>query len=330
MKKSAILLSLLLVVALSAFAGAGQQKAPATSNDGPMTVTIAGGSIGGAWAAIGEGVAETIRRTYPGSNIAYEVGQEAANIALVATNKLELGVAHSGLVKMAMEGRGPFERAFPNLRAIAVLHEDAAHHFIVRADARVKTFSDIANVSGFKVNMNTKDSFMEIVAKATLAAYGISYENIRSKGGAVDFQSMGPSLDLMRDGRIQAYSNLIQMPSSHVVDAAINMGLVLLPTSEEIIAKVNAEVGTYRSVIPKGTYSFQTEDIPTVSGTLILFTSADQADTMAYKVARSMGENISYLKNIHASLVNLDLETMKKVAPAQLHNGAIKYYEEKK
>jgi len=234
-KKNVILLSMLLIAVLAFTACGGKKETKPAVKAGPLKLTIAGGSIGGAWAAIGEGVAESVRRTFPGSTIAYEVGQEAANIALVGSNKLELGVAHSGLVKMAMEGAGPFTgRAMPNLRAVAVLHEEAAHHFIVKADAGVKSFEDIAKVP-FKVNMNTKDSFMEIVAKATLDAYGITYDQIRKSGGSVDFMSMGSSLDLMKDGKIQAYSNLIQMPSSHVVDASISMNLILLPTSEAVI-----------------------------------------------------------------------------------------------
>ena len=327
-RKNEILVSIVLMTVL-VFAGCSRQKA-SVSEGGPVNLTIAGGSIGGAWAAIGEGVAESIRRTYTGSNVAYEVGQEAANIALVSSNRFELGVAHSGLVKMAMEGAGPFEgKKMTNLRAVAVLHEEAAQHFIVRANAGVKSFPDIAN-HPFKVNMNTKDSFMEVVAKATLEAYGISYDKIKSNGGAVDFMSMGTSLNLMRDNRIHSHSNLIQMPSSHVVDLAINTDLVLLPMSEEAIEKVNAAVVTYRSVIPKGTYSFLKEDVPTVAGTLILVTSTDVPEDVIYKVVRSMGENVNYLKTIHASLADLTIEAMQKVAPAELHPGAVKYFKEVK
>jgi len=296
-------------------------------DDSPINLTIAGGSIGGAWAAIGEGVAEAIRRSFPGSNIAYEVGQEAANIALVGINRIELGVAHSGLVRMAMDGEGPFSnRAMPNVRAVAVLHEEAAQHFIVRADAGITSFEDIANFP-FRVNMNTRDSFMEVVAMATLEAYGISYERIESNGGVVDFLPMGPSLDLMRDNRIHSHSNLIQMPSSHVVDASITMDLVLLPMSEEAIERVNAAVGTYRTIIPQGTYSFLTEDLPTVAGTLILLTSADVPDEVIYKVVRSMYENIDFLRTVHASLADFTLESMQRVAPAVLHDGAIRFFE---
>jgi len=325
-RKNVILVGIVLMTVL-VFAGCSRQKA-AEPISGPVNLTIAGGSIGGAWAAIGEGVAEAIRRTYTGSNVAYEVGSEAANIALVSSNKFELGVAHSGLVKMAMEGAGPFDgKKMPNLRAVAVLHEEAAQHFIVRTSAGVKSYPDIAT-HPFKVNMNTKDSFMEVVAKATLEAYGISYDQIRNNGGAVDFMSMGTSLNLMRDNRIQSHSNLIQMPSSHVIDAAINMDLVLLPMSEEAIKKVNAAVGTYKTIIPKGTYSFLKEDIPTVAGTLILVTNTDVPEDVIYKVVRSMGENVNYLKTIHASLADLTIEAMQRVAPAELHAGAVKYFKE--
>ena len=68
-----------------------------------LDLAICGGSIGGAWAAIGEGVGEVVRRSYPGSNTAYEVGQEAANLALVSRGKIQLGIAQIGAVVFPVE-----------------------------------------------------------------------------------------------------------------------------------------------------------------------------------------------------------------------------------
>lgn len=293
-------------------------------------LSICGASIGGAWAAIGEGIGETIRRSYPGSNTAYEVGQEAANIALVSRGKVKLGIAHAQLIGIAAKGDEPFKgRKVENLRAICVLYGEAVEQFMVKADTGLKTFDDLKDKKyPLKMNFNTKDSFMEIVGKKTLEAYGITYEDIAKWGGKVDFMSMGPSLDLMRDGKIQAYMNVIQIPSSHVVDAATNLKLGMLPVSKAVQDKLNADIGTYSSVIPKGTYNFITEDTPTVAASVILFANADLTDDEAYAVVKSINDNFGYFKNIHSSLKDTEFKDMSKTDPVPLHPGAKKFFDE--
>lgn len=293
-------------------------------------LSICGGSIGGAWAAIGEGVGETIRRSYPGSNTAYEVGQEAANIALVSRGKIKLGIGHAQLVGLAAKGEAPFDgRRVENLRGICVLYGEAVEQFFVKAGADVSTFDEIKGKKfGLKLNLNTKDSFMEIVGKKTLEAYGITYEDLVKWGGKVDFMAMGPSLDLIRDGKIQAYTNIIQLPSSHVVDLATNNKLVMLPLSKAAQDKLNKELGTYSSVIPKGAYNFVTEDVPTVAASVILFANDKLTDDEAYAVLKSINDNINYFKGIHSSLKDISLKAMSKTDPVPLHPGAKKFFDE--
>jgi TRAP transporter TAXI family solute receptor len=294
-----------------------------------LKLTIAGGSIGGAWAAIGEGVSEVVRRSYPGSEIAYEVGQEAANVAMVSSNKVQLGIAHASFIKMAADGVEPFKQPYDNLRALAVLYGEAAEHFLILQGSGIKSFDELKEKQyPLKINLNTKDSFMEIVGKKTLEAYGITYDDIKSWGGNVDFMSMGASVDLMRDGKIEAYSNVMQMPSSNITDAASSLSLSLLPMSDEVRAKLNEELGTYDAVISKDNYTFMTEDVPTVAAKVVLFTNSDLSDEEAYAIVKSIDENLDYFTGIHSSLRGLTLETLQDVAPVELHPGALKYYQE--
>ena len=329
MKKrfSKILVSVLAIslVMGSLFIGVGRSEAA----DKKINLSICGGSIGGAWAAIGEGIGEVIRRTYPGSNTAYEVGQEAANLALVSKGKIELGIAHAQLIKVGMDGKAPFKEKYSNLRALCVLYGEAVEHFVIRTDAGITNFEQIkTKMYPLKVNFNTKDSFMEIVGRETLKAYGITYDDLKKWGGTVNFMSMGPSLDLMRDGKIQAYSNVIQVPSSHIVDVSTNVKLTMLPMSVDARKQVNKELGTYSTVIPKSKYTFLKSDIPTVGATVVLFTNTDLSDEDAYAVLASIKKNFDYFRNIHSSLKGLTFAEMAKTSPVPLHPGAKKFFKE--
>ena len=294
-----------------------------------LDLAICGGSIGGAWAAIGEGVGEVVRRSYPGSNTAYEVGQEAANLALVSRGKIQLGIAHAQLIKMAADGKKPFNKKLDNLRALCVLYKGAVEHFIIKTDTGVNSFAELKDKKyPLKVYFNTKDSFMDLVGKSVIEAEGVKVEDLERWGGFAKNSSMGAALDLMRDGKIDAYSNVIQVPSSHVVDAGTTLKLNLLPISPEAAKKVNADLGTYSTVIPKGSYNFLKKDVPTVGATVFLFTNADLPDDDAYAILKSIKDNFAYFCNIHGSLKGLKLTDLKDTAPVQLHPGAVKFFNE--
>ena len=294
-----------------------------------LDLAICGGSIGGAWAAIGEGVGEVVRRSYPGSNTAYEVGQEAANLALVSRGKIQLGIAHAQLIKMAADGKKPFNKKLDNLRALCVLYKGAVEHFIIKTDTGVNYFAELKDKKyPLKVYFNTKDSFMDLVGKSVIEAEGVKVEDLERWGGFAKNSSMGAALDLMRDGKIDAYSNVIQVPSSHVVDAGTTLKLNLLPISPEAAKKVNADLGTYSTVIPKGSYNFLKKDVPTVGATVVLFTNADLPDDDAYAILKSIKDNFAYFCNIHGSLKGLKLTDLKDTAPVQLHPGAVKFFNE--
>ena len=67
-----------------------------------LKLTMAGGSVGGAWSAIGNAIGETIRRESPGAAFSYEPGRDAANVQLVATGRVQLGIAHTQMALRAL------------------------------------------------------------------------------------------------------------------------------------------------------------------------------------------------------------------------------------
>ncbi len=323
MKKFFAVLALVAVV--FTVSGSAVQASAAQKLD----LAICGGSIGGAWAAIGEGVGEVIRRSYPGSNTAYEVGQEAANLALVSRGKIQLGIAHAQLIKMAADGKQPFKKKIDNLRALCVLYNDAVEHFIIKSDTGVKTFADLKSKKfPLKVYFNTKDSFMDMVGQEVMKAEGIDVADIAKWGGFTKNSSMGAALDLMRDGKIDAYSNVIQVPSSHVVDAGTTLKLALLPMTPAGQKKVNDALGTYSTTIKAGSYNFLKSNVPTVGATVILFTNADLPDDEAYAILKSIKDNFPYFRNIHSSLKDLKVTDLKNTMPVPLHPGAAKFFKE--
>lgn len=336
-KLTALVLAMLMLLSLSACGGgSGGSSGGAASPDSgsgsgtkPINATIVGGSIGGAWAAIGEGVAEIIRRSAPKSVVSYEVGSEAANMALVATGDVDMGIGHTGLMKLAMDGKAPFPRELGNLRALCVLYGEACQQFFIKSSTGIASFEDLtAKKYPLNVNFNTKDSFMELIASATLEYYGMDADTIKSWGGGVDYMSMGNSIDLMRDGKLDAYSNVIQVPSSNVVDAATTMDLKMLPLSDEACAYVNEKCGTYTTVMPGGSYTFMPDDVQTVAASVVLYCSEDMSDENAYAIVKAIYDNFDYFRSIHSSLADVTGGDLADTDPIPLHPGAQRFFDE--
>ena len=69
MKRTILAATLALATAVPAVLAHAQSNAP-------MKVTLAGGSVGGAWSVAGNAIGETLRREYPNTSFTYEPGRE--------------------------------------------------------------------------------------------------------------------------------------------------------------------------------------------------------------------------------------------------------------
>lgn len=299
-------------------------------NSSPWKVTILGGSVGGVWSAITEGVAESVRRNAPsGSNITAEPGKDGPNSVMAANKEAELALSYSPTAYTALKGIDPYKEAYPGVRAVAVLNPNSTFHFLVLKNTGLTSIEDLkAKKFPLSISVNKQGSTMELASKAALNAYGISYQDIESWGGKVYYLSTAETMEAIDNGMVQAHSITGEHPVSLFVEASIRREFHLLPISSEAINKVNQALGTRAGVIPGGTYSFTPEDIPTFAASLLLVTGADQSEDFIYNVTKALNDNLDYLRSVHAILKDINLKTMADTSPIPLHPGAEKYYKE--
>ena len=291
-------------------------------------ITLAGGSLAGAWSAISEGVANALRREMPDQAITNEVGLDGANAALVDSGRVQLGMIHSTMVRLALAGEYPYRKRLKNLRGISRIYPDSAFHFLVTEKTGLTSLEQIKQKKyPLRISVIYRGSLMEIASKTTLEAYGITYEDIESWGGRVYFRALAPSMELMKDGRLDAISISVQFPETNMSEASLTQGFRLLPLSEEAIAYVNQKLGTYKSKIPAGTYRFANTDIPTFSDVCILIANAGMKEEQAYRVTRALFQNLDYLHTVHKALARLNAADMPRL-DLPLHPGAARFYRE--
>jgi TRAP transporter TAXI family solute receptor len=94
----------------------------------------------------------------------------------------------------------------------------------------------------------------------------------------------------------------------------------------EIVAKINAEVGTSSITVPANTYPFQPEAVQTVNGKVVLLAAAEMPDETAGRIVNAMLKNFDYLQQSHATMKRVTKADLTDVGPVELHPGAAKAY----
>lgn len=292
-------------------------------------ITLSGGSLAGAWSAISEGFVTSLRREMPGAAITHELGVDGANAVMVDSGRVELGILHAAMGKLALEGGYPYSQRLENVRAITRVYSDSAFHAVFSADSGLTSIEEIRTRQyPLRLSVNARGTLMEISARTVLEAYGISYEDIESWGGRIFYRTVRPSLELMQAGGLDAVWNPFQFPENNVNEASLNLDLQLVPVSPEVIEYVNRELGTYACTIPGGTYRFAPEDIPTFCDIAILIVHAGLDDEKVYDITQALYRSFDYLHGVHRALARLTPSDMPRVNTVPLHPGAARFYQE--
>ena len=336
MKRKSILccIAVVLILTLTALAGCGG-KEPAKETGkpaaeeaktlAPVKVTLTGGAVGGLWAASGEGIGEAIRRIAPNSSFGYQPGQDGANALTVSSGKAELGFLYAPMAKFAVEGTGPYKQKV-DLKAIASFGA-LTYGILATEKSGLKNISDMKGKPVI-IGVMTKDSSMDLINRTVLEEHGVSYESVEKSGGKVLYLPVGPTLDMMKDGRADAALTMYAIPEAKVVEAALTSKLTFLKPDPEALKKAAGRLGLPLTKIPKDTYTFHKEDITSFDVPAVLVCRSDLPDQVAYTVTKAMVEQLPYLQQVSMAFKKDTPQTMA-VAPMKLHPGAEKYYREK-
>lgn len=294
---------------------------------GPYKITLAGGSVGGAWSAIGTAIGETIKTDYPGSAFTYEPGRETGNLVLTSTGKVQLGIAHAQMALIAEKGLEPFKQPLTNIRAIAMIDPEAAVQILATESSGITDLSQIkAKKMPVRVSLNQKGTLMQITGEEILAAYGVSVKDIENWGGRVTYGAYNAGLDLMKNGQADLIINMLAFPSRQINNAARDTKFRMIGLNNEAIAKLNKQLGTQTIAMPANTYDFQPTAINTIRGSVIVVASTNMSNQEAGDIVRAMLKNFDFLQKSHATLARLTPKALTQTAPIALHPGAAAAY----
>lgn len=316
---------LVIIIFVSACGGKDSLNKPTSTEQ----LTINGGSVGGVWSVFTEGLAEAVRKEYPGTMISAVPGTVAGNPVLVDQGKVEFAISESLTALFALRGSYPFTEEHKDLTAVAAIIPENVFQFVSPSSLSVDSVEEIAKGNiPFTYSPGEKDALGDIISKSIFEAYKVTYDDLIENKGEVNFLSGGKSFELMRDGRLDGLGKMVPIPAGDIMEASATIDLKLIDIGEQAIQYVTSKYPVTRYTIPAGSYDFQKEDYETINTPTILIANKNLAEDTVYKMAKSIYGQLDYLKNVHKGFRAVDDQTILELGGVPLHPGAEKFFKE--
>ncbi len=295
----------------------------------PPELVIGGGSASGFAAILGEAVSEAVRRSFRSWSVTSSAGEIASNIKFIHDGKLQGSIAYPEMVADAHQGTGVYKQPMPDVRIVATYTKFPAQ-FVMLPKMPLNSFEDWKKKkAALRINVQKRGSGSEVLNNRLLQAYGITYENIKSWGGSIRFEGGSDSMDLIRDGLLDASLFSGDCPSSAIKELSTSRTLKMIPVDQKIVAELVRRYGYIGFTVKAGTYPWQKNDIDTVAEGVSLAVSTKLAPGVARDITKAQFEQLEYLRSIHPSLKALTISGLSDIPVSLIHPEAREFYESK-
>jgi len=296
--------------------------APAGAADAPRAITVHAGKSDSLSHALALQFAEAIAQGDNALTIQVEESQGSVQniIDTLHRHGRYLFTAPPNLILQARRGEKPFTRnaRYRNIRALFPI-PPLAMHWLVRADAGVKRFPDLA---GKSLVPGPKANFSERQTVSALHALGLE-----RRVQLIDIDPAGARAALAAK-QVAGIALAGTVPVPAIADLAKTVPLHYLSlTHAELVKVLAADDSLVEDTIPKGTYPGQDEPVVTVALPTGVYTTTAMTDRTAYEITKAFWSQKWALgqRNPPWSLVTpASLATLG----IRLHPGALRYYRE--
>lgn len=321
-RRSVVALSpLAAIAALSACSRDGAGGDGGAAGTPTKDLTFGTGGTGGTYYPLGGELAAIYEENVEGLKVTYtDSGASVDNIGQIQQGNWQLGISQSDTASQAVAGEGEFEGAkVDKIGWIAALYPEAAH-IVTLAGKGIETVDDL---KGKKIAVGDVGSGTRAVSDAILSGYGIEsgdYEPFE--------QEFGSSLDLLRDGNIDASIFVVGTPTGSLGDIAATNDVTLVGLDKAKADEIAGKTLFDAYEIPQDAYDFLTEPVITLSVAAALIASLDQIDEeTGYAITKATFENTDKITLPQGELISHDYALFGQ-GDVPFHPGAEKYYKE--
>ncbi len=322
---------------VAALAAAAVLSLPAAAQDLKF-LRIGTGSISGVYFPVGGLIASAISHP-PGASLCGQGGScgvpglvavaqasrgSVSNVRQIAAGRIESALVQADVAYFAVRGIGIFSgaKAIPGLRAVANLYSEAVH-VVVRRKSRIRAIRDLR---GKRVSLDLKGSGTRTIAFLVLKEYGIDPKSLSQLNSQV-----GPAVDRLEAGRIDAFFFVGGFPVPSIVRLTGEVPLRLLPISGEQAASIRKANPFLVAVsIPASVYGRTAATRTLAVGALWTISDKVSAD-LVYGITWALWHPTTrtILDQGPPATRQMRLKNALKGVTIPLHEGAQRFYREK-
>jgi hypothetical protein len=297
-----------------------------------QNLTWTAGNVGGGWYTIGGGIANIINEKSGGITVKVIPGGGVQNPSLVDKGDCELGWGLPFMNAAAWNGEDPYTRKHENLRAIAGGMSLNFFHFYVGGESPYKTMDEIfGQKKGIRIAMSTTGTSDEWVFRKVLAHYKTDYKALEAAGFKFFRGSYAEQASQFKDRNVDSVFTFLAVPAAAVTEASVGRSLRVMTFPPALLESLG-KYGIGSGAIKPGTYpkaANASEEVTTATAGSVIVTHKSLPDEVAYRIAKSIHENLDMFRKVHGSLVSYELKHAVIGTGIPLHPGAAKYYKEK-
>lgn len=322
-KLFAILMAAMMLLCCVACGGGNDTPTPTPGTDTPVSLTVGTGGTAGTYYAYTNAVGMILGEATGYSYNVISTGGSVANINGIEDGDYNMAIVQNDTMIKAYNKLDDFN--FPSaITSFSVLGEvySEVMQIVVRGDLK-DTVKTLADVKGLRVSIGDAGSGTEANAKALLAAYGVSLDDITAQN-----LSAGSSADAMKDGKLDVFFFTSGAPTTAITELASAKPTYLVSLDDEHIDALLAQSPYYsKYVIPADTYGLES-DTTTVAVGAVVIARDDVSEEDVYNFCAGVFDNIDAISAVHAKGLELNLDFATSVTSVPYHAGAAKYFAE--
>lgn len=319
MKRSSILAcSLSVLVLLLALMPATVQAAASTKN-----ISISTGATSGTFYPLGTAIGKTLTDAGIVNVTTEATGGSVENARLIGQKQTEIGFIESMIADWAYNGKEVYkDKKIPNLCGLIALYPNTIQT-VVKTGSGIKGYADLKGKTvAVGIQGGSSPTNMQIV----LESYGLTMKDIKPQ-----YLAFGPSMELLKDGQVDAVMVDSGFPNSAIIDISTQHQIQILPIDAEKIKQIKVKYPFFADahVVPKGTYKGVDVDVLTTGSLVTLCIQKDLPEDLVYNIIKTMVEKKDDIAKVHEKGKSINLQTATNGISIPIHPGAAKYYKEK-
>lgn len=290
---------------------------------------ITSGPVGGTWYVLGGALADLLKDKIPGVKVTTTTGGSLANISKVESGKADMGFTMNRLLYEAREGVGAYKDkgVHGNVMGLIYLSEIYMSVFLARAETPINSIQDIKDKKvPVRILTSPRASSPSVAAERMLETYGVTFDDIKSWGGKVNFVSYAEASSLLKDGHADIWCGPMVPP---ILEVTISHKMKFLPINQSVLNNLKDKYKYGVATIPEGYWEFLDKPTPIMTESILMIVRKDLPEDMVYTITKMLSTNPDTIRNSHRIYKTYNPQDACQITGGPIHPGALRYYREK-